>query len=206
MSFFIGYLTKARPDFEQYLGEPRAPKNYKDPRTIAEFVERARNEQRSEAGRSPLTAEVAHVTVYNLEGDLVIDYKSDESVRAGVGFLDWMLNRSGLDFDYRLTADPTRGKYLFGLDVKTFLRIVGLECLKESPNPPIPPRAWYHNPYAQDPVDVILGTQGERDRISPFALAAYFGVPFGTDTMADTHKQAMLVRDLVKAANLLAHG
>jgi len=205
MSFFIGYLTKPRPDFEQYLGEPKVPKNYKDPRTIAEHQERAKNEQRAEAGRLPLTAEVAHVTVFNLEGDLVIDYKSDENVRAGVGFLDWLLTRSGLDFDYRLSAEPTRGKYLFGFEIKNFMRIVGLECLKES-KPDFPPRVWYHNPYLMDPVDIILGTQGERDRISPFAMAAYFGIPFNTDTFADTHKQALLVRDLVKAANLLRNG
>lgn len=205
MSFFIGYTMKARGDFEQYLSEPKVPKNYKDPRTIAEHTERLRHEQRAEAGMSPITAEISQVTVFNLEGVLQIDYKSDDKVRAGVGFMDWMLTRSGLDFNYRLTAEPTRGKYLFGFDIKNFLRVCGLECLKEWRND-LPPRAWYHNPYTMDPVDVILGSQGEKSRISPFALASYFGIPFATDTLADTEKQALMVRELVKAANLLQYG
>ncbi len=205
MSFFIGYLLKARGDFEQYLSEPKVPKNYKDPRTIAEAAERLRHEQRAEAGMQPITAEVAQVTVYSLEGVLQIDLKADAQVSAAYAFMDWMRGNSGLDFDYRLTAEPTRGKYLFGFDVKNFLRVAGLECLKGSRGD-LPPRTWYHNPYAQDPVDIILGGAGEKTRISPNALCAYFGVPFGPDSLVDTHKQALMVRDLTLAANLLQHG
>jgi hypothetical protein len=64
---FIGFETKARDDWETYATPVVAPRNYKDPIKIAEYVDKARAQQVEDCRDGMLTGAFAEIRAQTVE-------------------------------------------------------------------------------------------------------------------------------------------
>jgi len=64
---FVGYKTVVAPDFSNYVVEPKAPKNYKDPEKINAYIEEAKAEIRNTCASKPFTGifQEAAICIYD---------------------------------------------------------------------------------------------------------------------------------------------
>ena len=62
-AIFIGHKTIVSPDFSQFVVEPKAPKNYKDPAKIADYVQDAKNEIMNNSSFKPFTGMIEEICI-----------------------------------------------------------------------------------------------------------------------------------------------
>jgi len=65
---YVGYTLTTRPDWEQYVGEIKAPGNYKDPVKIEAYKEEAKKKRAAEAAERVLTGQLDEMIVVTSKG------------------------------------------------------------------------------------------------------------------------------------------
>lgn len=70
---YVGYTLKARPDWESYVGEIKAPGNYKDPVKIAAYIDDAKKRKAAEASERVLTGQLDELMVIARGDRITVD-------------------------------------------------------------------------------------------------------------------------------------
>lgn len=165
MRYYIGTELSAADDWESIYPPIEAPRNYRDPQKIAEYIERRKYELATgEAAMNPLTGRVTRVVVIKNKPDETQDTVFDEAnLSVGAKFLDWFLKDTGMDVDPAKLKD----QLVIGCNVRRDLRLMAIEYIFV--NGSLPFSLWWaldleadfrYNqiPGFIDPLSAIFGT------------------------------------------------
>ena len=207
MRYYIGEELTAADNWEDVFPPIEAPRNYKDPQKIAEYIERRKYELATgEASMNPLTGNVTRVVAIKNKAD-DIDVVFDEA-GAGIGakFLDWFLKDTGMDTDPTLLKE----QLVVGCNVRRDLRLMAIEYIFV--NGSLPFSLWWaldleadfrYNqiPGFIDPLSAIFGTSST----DMAAAGRRFGLvedPEAKEENLDAEARAVLAYQLAKRMGL----
>jgi len=196
---FIGYRTTVSPDFYEFVSEPRAPKNYKDPEKIAAYLEEAKIEIMNTSANKPFTGifEEASICSYN-------DGSNSESEEFTC--LDTYKGVSDFpDFVNTLAKLTGNGTQAFMFNAYSFMRIIAMQALKSKLNNKFINYWLLNHSVARglvvDLPKIFLPSSEEVSRIGHFGLFRYFGLTLTGADLADTQKQCHKLYELYCAAD-----
>jgi len=195
MIYYIGYTSVAAPEFQSYVSAPKAPKNYKDPKVIEEYLEKAYSEIRSTASSKPITSLVTDIHMISSMGE-TFDFSGGNAAHDFVKYIG--------NLDYSRIR-------VYGFNAKNFMRSVSAQVIKECPKADIARidfvYYWLFCDHTvknifMDPTRVFLSSADEQSRISLSGIFKYFGLDLSTVDLSNTKKQSEAVRDFCAATGL----
>ena len=92
MRYYCGFEFAALDGWESYVGEVKAPSNYKDPVKIATYINKRMEELEETAGRHPLAGSVSRAVIVK-DGKTVFD---ENGQFVGTKFLEFILKDSNV--------------------------------------------------------------------------------------------------------------
>jgi hypothetical protein len=194
--YYMGYKTTARPDFEQFLAEPKAPKNYKSTEAINDYLDKARAEMAQTASSKPFTSIISEVTVFSTN----CRDKSLEEVGKFSG------EKAAYDLASFIEGLSRGDSQVCALNVNNFIRSLCVQVIQEKHN-----FDWvymYLYKYVDvkdlfvDPTRLFLPSVEEQSRISLPNLFKYFNVDLTDADLMDTAKQAMKLHEFSVATGI----
>lgn len=199
-AMFIGHKTVVSPDFANFVVEPKAPKNYKDPVKIADYVQEAKNEIMNNSSFKPFTGTIEEICVgfddqEGLSGFGKGFHCSD--IFKGAADLEKFLNflKGGLDNDMQA----------FTFHAYTFMRMVCMQAIKQGIKNSLVNDWLLNDPDARGSIvdlpKVFLPSSEEVSRVGYVNMFKYFGVTLTQDDMNDTQKQCRKLYELYAAAD-----
>jgi hypothetical protein len=196
---FVGYKTTVSPDFSEFVAEPKAPKNYKDPEKISSYLEEAKAEIRGSSSSKPFTAifEEASICIYD-----------DGAVSKNEGFTCLKTYNGTTDFPEfvdTLASLTGEGTQAFMFNAYSFMRIISMQALRSKLSSQFLSYWLLNHPTARglivDLPKVFLPSSEEVSRIGHVNLFKYFGLTLTSEDMVDTKKQCQKLYELYDAAN-----
>jgi len=172
--YYCGFEFAPLDDWQSYVGEVRAPSNYKDQAKIADYISRRIDELSRDAETHPLAGSLSRAVVVK-DGDTVFDERSF----VGVKFLEFISKDSGLDKNPATTKDNL---LIVGYKMHTAARLAALEYIAVNGALPfalhwaleLDPEFRYNRiPGYMDPVSVLSGSSTH----GVAAVAKKFGLP-----------------------------
>lgn len=160
---FVGFSANVVPDWQNYLPEPHAPSNYKDPDKITEYIEAARDKQAAEANRFPLTGVIDDVFI--LAGNSASDVRQVHVDLKSVPLATYLSNY------HRIAC----------LEANTLLRLARLDFIAKHGSlteetlwlafPELSSR--FSKPFVFDPVTRLIGSEA-KEATDPWLVARRF--------------------------------
>lgn len=199
-AIFIGHKTIVSPDFAQFVVEPKAPKNYKDPAKISDYVQEAKNEIMNNSSFKPFTGMIEEICICvddeeNMSGEgggLQCDH-----VYRGAGELEEFLVSLKEALDSNMQA--------FTFQAYTFMRMVCLQAIRQGIKSSLVNDWLLNHPSARglivDLPKVFLPSSEEVSRIGYVNMFKYFGVSLTQDDMNNTQQQCQKLYELYRAAD-----
>jgi hypothetical protein len=198
-AIFVGYRTITSPDFSDFVVEPKAPKNYKDPEKISAYIEEARAETRASASSKPFTGifEEASICLYDDGAD---------SKKEGFTCLNTYKGASEFpDFIGTLATMTGEGTQAFMFNAYAFMRLIAMQALRSKLNSQFINYWLLNHPTSRglivDLPKIFLPSSEEVSRISYTGLFHYFGLTLAAADMSDTQRQCQKLYELYCAAN-----
>jgi hypothetical protein len=135
-NIFVGFQTEVTGDAFEYVSEIKAPKNYKDPVKIEEYIEKERINRGPRLALCPFTARIFELVVIGDHGQDLWDGASRPN--AGI---------SGAFFDFlqRFDEKPT----IIGFNIGPLMHIAAMET--RTGDNPIPFTKWLSAAFHHDP-------------------------------------------------------
>jgi len=212
----VGYVAGAVDGVEEIIGEPPVPGSYKLPASIEkwrndpELGGKAAAKAIAEAAFCKVTGQLLSIFAIDPLKGLIFDSRqlgdSPESANLSpaVAFATWLLGeRPGAFREYPSRLGSTENAVAFyGLDVKEFVRVLGIECQLNGYDVPI--GLWYQNEDCFDPYDMVV--ESERRNLLPLsALLACVGIKHSEDWSPhrDPEEDARLAVELIHCFGLL---
>lgn len=199
-AIFIGHKTVVSPDFANFVVEPKAPKNYKDPAKIADYVQEAKNEIMNNSSFKPFTGTIEEICI------CVDDQEGISEV--GAGFQCHSVYKGAADLEKFLTslkAGLDNDMQAFTFHSYTFMRMVCLQAIKQGIKSSLVNNWLLNHPSARglivDLPKVFLPSSEEVSRVGYVNMFKYFGVALTQDDMNDTQKQCRKLYELYAAAD-----
>jgi len=169
-TLLLGFECQQLPSWKEFMPEPKAPSNYKDPDKIRDYVEAAWKKLEVEASNRPLTGFVRKAVVLRCDGELLF---SD----TGVKTYEWLSQHIGARF---MRAEEELPLQFFGLNIRSRLHLcaVGAALIASYTNADAKPfESWglyadtvVSTPPAvrntvqfYDPVRLVTGSDGDYD-------------------------------------------
>jgi hypothetical protein len=191
MRYYIGAVLRPVSNWEDFI-EIKAPKHYKDPKKIAQYIVERRAEIELDAVTHPLGGHVSSICVL-VSKDGSVDsenmYKQDGD-GCGRGALEWILNHSGLIVDSTLLSSIFVG----GCRLAATLRFMAIEYMLATGSLPFSlhwmldsPALQAKSPLVVDPARAICGYRGPPfPEISFDKVAKKFGLPAPNEDDAES--------------------
>jgi len=199
-AIFIGHKTIVSPDFSQFAVEPKAPKNYKDPAKIADYVQEAKNEIMNNSSFKPFTGMIEEICI-------CVDDQENWSGMGG-GFECHSVYRGAGDlgkFLDCLKEALNSDMQAFTFQSYTFMRMVCLQAIKQGIKNSLVNDWLLNHPKARglivDLPKVFLPSADEVSRIGYVNMFKYFGVTLTQEDLNDTQKQCRKLYELYRAAD-----
>lgn len=194
--YYLGYKTTVRPDFEQYLAEPKAPKNYKNQEAITEYLDKARTEAASSAASKPFTSIVQEVTVFSTNcRDSVVEEVARFSGATAAH-----------DLAKLLEDISEKDSQVYAFNINNFIRSLCTQVIKEGFNFNWMYLYLYKSPAFKDmfidPTRLFLPSVEEQGRISVINLFKYFGLSLTESDLIDTAIQAKKLHEFAVATKI----
>lgn len=198
MSFiFIGHKTTVSPDFKEFVTEPKAPKNYKDPQKISDYIEEAKTEIRNTSSFKPFTSIVEEVSVrVEDENGKVVNLKTYKGVADFPEFIRHL--------DVTIGINEAKA---FTFQAYTFMRIVSMQAIRAGIKSTTVPM-WLTDcnqfrDLVTDLPKIFLPSSEEVSRIGYMNMFKYFGISLTASDMDDTVIQCEKLSALYHLADRL---
>lgn len=181
MRYYIGAVLRSTDDWREYI-EITAPKNYKDPKKIAEYIVTRASELESGTVTHPLAGCVSSVCILTTDKDGLDEEKAFQQDGTGCGrmALEHILNHSGL------ITDPAveRRLHINGCHLSAALRLMAIDYMIANGQLPFGLH-WSLEvdkealgPHLVDPARMICGYRGSHVPEIPLEkVAKRFGLP-----------------------------
>jgi len=193
MRYYVGAVLRSVPDWEEYI-DVKAPKNYKDPAKIAQYIAERKAELQAETVTHPLAGTITSACVLTLKRDGTPDEENSFS-QGGVGCgrmaVDYILNKSGV------ITDPSKVTRIIvsGCRLEATLRIMAIEYMIANGSLPYSLHWMFGHtaaavqpdvPIYFDPARVICGYRGPHVPEIPYdKIAKRFGLPVPNEDDAE---------------------
>lgn len=213
---FLGITTCRRDNWEGFLTEVQATRSSK-PESVAKEIAAKREAREENAHHLPLAGTLSTCTILNQHGNEVFVGVSDYAAAPGqlsyevLTFIADTLQLGARPLDDLLRTSSTDcGSVLFGLRIRTRLRIMALDALRYIHSQHIAGTVhcalWQHRPFDPalwaDPYEVIIPSDFRND-VDYAALCDFLNVPYpGASLDTNPQQQAQLALDLSRAAQL----
>lgn len=196
MRYYCGFEFTAVAGWASYVGEVKAPSNYKDAAKIAMYINKRREELEETASKHPLAGHI-HRAVVIKDGKTVFD---EAEQLTGAKFLEFIFK------DSKLNVDSTKRDTLLvvGCNMHVAMRMAALDYITVNDQLPfalhwaleLDPEFRYNRvPGFMDPVSVLAGSSTH----GPEAVARKFGLPVNVD---DAESLAVLASQLAARLGL----
>lgn len=194
---FIGHKTVTSPDFQEFVSEPKAPKNYKDPQKISDYIEEAKTEIRNTSSFKPFTGIVSEVSVRveDKEGKVTAlkTYKGAADFPSFIKHLDDTVGANKAE--------------AFTFQAHTFMRIISMQAIRSGLKSTTIPM-WLTNcnqfrDLITDLPKIFLPSNEEVSRIGYTNMFKYFGLSLSSSDMDDTTIQCEKLSNLYHLADRL---
>ena len=199
-AIFLGHKTIISPDFGNFVVEPKAPKNYKDPAKISDYVQEAKNEIMANSSFKPFTAMVDEVT-------LCID-DTENLFEGGPGFKCHRTYKGAAELELfieDLQRGLNMGMQAFTFQAYTIMRIVCMQAVKQGIKNSLVNHWILNHPKARglivDLPKVFLPSNDEVSRIGYINMFKYFGVSLCNADFNSTSLQCQKLYELYCVAD-----
>lgn len=156
----IGYKTKLNPTVGSYLPEFKAPANYKDAAKIAAEVAERKQEFLASAASMPYVGTFDEVFVADMQKHRSVQWKcaapDEEKPSVATRVRSYLLKHYPDAWDNNVIQRKIPKVLFIGFEIKTFLKLLGIECALPATNKPCPLSLWYGNSDHRDISEAIL--------------------------------------------------
>jgi len=189
-NIFVGYRTQLAPTYSEVMEPIKAPKNYKDPVKISQYLAEAEEQVRANSAAKPFTAVFESATMYYAPSSL--EFPGIYSQYTGLSGLAKLLE----DMDDAISAE---GEQLMMFDASDFMQIVSVQAIKEGIDSRLA-NSWIARlPILRDRiVDLprIFLVGEDYSRIGVYNMFKYFGVSLTNADMENTKTQCSKLKEL----------
>lgn len=197
---FVGYKTVVAPDFSNYVVEPKAPKNYKDPEKINAYIEEAKAEIRNTCASKPFTGifQEAAICIYDdsCEAGNIPEFYCGKVYKGAEEFPEFLKE---------LEDSVWQGVQAFMFQSYNFMRMVCLQAIRSKIKSRLVNHWLLNHPKARglivDLPKLFLPSHEEVTRIGYINMFKYFGVPLTVADLDNTQIQASKLYELYCAAD-----
>jgi hypothetical protein len=186
---FAGFTSAIMPDWQEFVVQPTAPSNYKDPVKIANAVNEKMMKQEQAATRTPVLSFLTNAVIADEGGHVLFSESSNEIGKVSVLLATFL--KEYFPVGIRSESNYGVGNPLVGFDVKTMLSIMGIEVLHYNAKYPgqrivLPVKLWC-DPSVVDPYTKMLDG-ATRELVDMDALCARVGIscPDGLESSPTT--------------------
>ena len=202
-TFFIGWTSKPVCNFADFISEPTAPSNYKNPELIAKYVADAKVKQIEEVAQIPGLASLYYVTILDEAGAERLRIEPG-SRSAAVQLQEVFKNNWPVWLARRLTWPTGEVRVpdepvFVGFEVQSFFNILALSGIREGLVMPCG-LLWRDDPGLIDPYRLALASE-DRKQLDISALGRLLHIPAVIHSDM-SYVSAELARQLAKKLRL----
>ena len=172
-TIIIGYKTRLVEGINRLLPEFRAPTHYKDTVKVAEYVNGQKAEFLAAAKDMPYTGTFDEVVLFDPRNDKTVLWKypapDEQKPPVSVRVKNYLLKHYPSAWTDSVTRKPTEVVFV-GFDIKTFLKILGIECALPAIAEPCPLNLWYGNSDHRDIAEALLPKDHCKGMTLPYVL------------------------------------
>lgn len=169
----IGYKTRLVEGADKNLPEFKPPANYKDTGKIAEHLANQRSEFLAVAKDMPYTGTLDEVMLVDPRQEKSVLWKyptpEDNKPPVAIRVKNYLLKHYPEAWSNDVTRKPTKVVFV-GFDIKTFLKILGIECAVPPIAKPCPLNLWYGNSDHRDVTEAVMPKDNCKGMSLPYVL------------------------------------
>ena len=165
----MGFETRARVDWQNYMVPPVATRS-KKPESVAKEIAEKTQKREAQAHLWPVTATVTEVVILGPAGEKLFQatehitspYPDGNCSHVAMAWLaDWQRGQPGVIKG----PEDAGGFKIYGLGIRQNLRIMAIDAIAVGATPP--PELWLHPPFSEtlwcDPYDMVIPSDRRAD-------------------------------------------